>query len=550
MPETILQKDNEELRFLDNINIENRNNFLTQAEVISVEDNNIIVKVTDKCTTSIPLSDVKNIADIKPGVKFDVFVEQLEDSSGQIVVSRSKAEIVKKWKELYSSLIDGIIVNGVIKDKLVGGVSVDINGITAFLPASQIENTEVEDLDNYIGKDIDVIVTKINSKTKNVIVSHKLILDNAIKAQEKAILSQIEKGQIIEGIVDSIVPYGAFVNIGGISGLLHITDIAWTRINHPNEVLKVGDKIKVVVTECDSKNQKISFGLKYLTPSPWETIDTNKIKVGQIVEGKVVNVVDFGAFIEVVPGIEGLLHVSDLSWNIQAPAIKTLCKVGDVITTKILDLNIEDHKLSLGLKQLSADPWASDDFDTVMALGSKHLCEVIEIKPFGAIVKLENGLYGLIHETDFTWTKKPHRVEDFVKLHEKVEAVVLSYDKTSRKLSLGLKQLKENPWETYEQNFKEGSLHEGVVLKKQTNRFIIQLEDNMIGLLKKEHIPANIIVNVGDKIPVKVVDYDKNNMKINVVHEGFQYKKSNSHKQTSTQVNKKITFGDIYDTKE
>ena len=550
MPETILQKDNEELRFLDNVSIENRNNFLTQAEVISVEDTNVIVKVTEKCTTSIPLSDIKNISDLKAGVIFDVFVEQLEDSNGQIRVSRSKAEIVKKWKELYSSLMDGLIVNGVIKDKLVGGVSVDINGITAFLPASQIENTEVEDLDSYIGKDIDVIVTKINNRTKNVIVSHKLILDNALKAQEKVILSQIEKGQIIEGIVDSIVPYGAFVNIGGISGLLHITDISWTRISHPNDVLKVGDKIKVVVTECDRKNQKISLGLKYLTPSPWETMDTNKIKIGQIVEGKVVNVVDFGAFIEVAPGIEGLLHVSDLSWNIQTPAIKTLCKVGDMITTKIIDLNVEDHKLSLGLKQLSADPWDSDDFDTTMALGSKHLCEIIEIKPFGAIVKLENGLYGLIHETDFSWTKKPHRVEDFVKLHEKVEAVVLSSDKASRKLSLGLKQLKENPWETYEQHFKEGSLHEGVILKKQANGFSIQLEGNMVGLLKKEHIPANITAHVGDKIQVKIIDYDKNNMRINVVHKDSQYKKTNPVKPVPASTIKKVTFGDIYGTKE
>ena len=550
MTEAMSHDNSDELKFLNDTFIENRKNFLTQAEVIAIEEKNVIVQVTNKCTTFVPLNDLKNISDIKIGTTFDVFVEQLEDRSGQIIVSRSKAEIVKKWKELYLSLNEGAIVHGVIKDKLVGGVSVDINGIQAFLPASQIDDTEVEDFDNYIDKDIDVIVTKINNKTKNVIVSHKLILENALRAQEKAILSQIEKGQIIEGIVDSIVPYGAFVNIGGISGLLHITDISWIRINHPNEVLKVGDKIKVVVTECDSKNQKISFGLKYLTPSPWETLDKDKIKVGQIVTGKVVNIVDFGAFIEITPGIEGLLHVSDLSWNLQTPSIKTLCKVGDMITTKIIDLNVEEQKISLGLKQLSDDPWASEDFDNVMAVGSKHQCEVVEIKPFGAIVKLENGLYGLIHETDFAWDNKKHRTGDFVKLNDKVEAVVLSSDKASRKLSLGLKQLKENPWETYEKDFKEGSLHEATVLNKKNNGFFVQLEHNMVGLLKKEHIPANITVSVGEKMQVKIIDYDKENMKINVVHKDSQYNKSTVKKQSEKVVNNKVTFGDLYKTNE
>ena len=547
MAETILEKDNEELRFLDNINIENRNNFLTQAKVIAIDGKNVIIQVTDKCTTSVPLSDLKTIPDIKTGTVFDIFVEQLEDSMGQIIVSRTKAEIVKKWNELYASLNDGAIVKGIVKSKLVGGVSVDINGISAFLPSSQIENAEVDNLDAYIGKEMPVIVTKINTKTKNVIVSHKLILENAIKAKEKLIFEQLKIGDVVEGTVESICTYGAFVNAGGISGLLHIADISWTRISSPEDVLSVGDNIKVVVIDCDKKTQKVSFGLKYLTKSPWEELDKEKISVGKVVEGKVVNIVDYGAFIEVSPGIEGLLHVTDLSWNLQAPSIKTICKVGDMIKTKIIDLNEQDQKLSLGLKQLSDDPWSSEDFDNVMAINSIHECKVVDIKPFGAIVELENGVYGFIHTSDLSWTQTKPVIQDFVKVNDVIKAVVLSSDKGSRKLSLGVKQLKENPWEKYEKEFEEESLHEGTVLnfKRKTNFFMIQLEYDMVAMLRKDHLPASLSLNVGDKITVKVIEYDKIKMKINVVHKDYKYHKQSSAKQQEMKINKNVTFGDI-----
>lgn len=536
------------IKTLNVVSVNNENNFLTEVEVLAINEDNVVVRVTDKFTPVIPKSSLKDIKDLKIGSKFDVFIENKEDKNGQIVISRTKAEIVKKWKKLYDSLQKEVVLQGTVVDKLAGGLNVNINGILTFLPGSQIETKNIDNYDDYLGKDINVIVTKINKKTQNVIVSHKLIIEKQIKEQEKILFEQIEKGQIVEGTVTSIVPYGAFVDVGGIIGLIYITDISWIHINHPNEILKIGQKIKVVVLDCDIKTQKLSLGLKHLTPSPWENIDNNKFSVGTIVSGKIVNIVDYGAFLEIIPGVEGLIHISDLSWNIQTPKIDKIFKIGDIVKAKILDINITEKKISLGIKQLSEDPWSSDKIEEIMKEGTIHSCKIIDIKSFGCIVELENGIYGLLHENDLSWVQKKPKIESFVKINDKVDLIVLSFNKEERKISLGLKQKTENPWIISEKIFEIGSIHEGTVVKKTIKGFFVQFENGIEGFVNKTHLPENVKLDVQSKNVFKVIEYDPENCKMSVVYKDYKYDFHKNKKNNVTNV-KKMTLGDTFKMK-
>ena len=533
------------IKIFDVDSVSSENDFLTKVQVLAVNNDNVVVRVTDKFTPVIPKNALKDIKDLQVGTTFDVFIEKKEDKNGQIVISRAKAEIVKKWKMLYDSLNKEIVIQGVIVDKLAGGLMVNINGISTFLPGSQIETKTIDNYDDYLGKNIDVIVTKINKKTQNVIVSHKLINEKQIKEQEKLLFEQIEKGQIVEGTVTSIVPYGAFVDVGGIIGLVYITDISWAHINNPNEVLQIGQKIKVVVLECDVKSQKLSLGLKHLTPSPWEKIESDKYTVGTVVNGKIVNIVDYGAFLELIPGVEGLIHISDLSWNIQTPKIDKIFKIGDNVKAKILDINLQEKKISLGIKQLSEDPWNSENIEEIMKEGTIHSCKVVEIKSFGCIVELENGIYGLLHENDLSWIQKKPKIDSFVKVNDKIDLIVLSFNKEERKISLGLKQKTENPWVVSKGIFEVGSTHEGTVIKKTTKGFFVQFENNLEGFVSKSHIPENVKLDIQSKSSFKVIEYDPDNCKMFVVHKDYKY---DFKKQTKSDVPKmkKMTLGDTF----
>lgn len=537
-------KDDNLIKFFDNIEINNCNNSLLNVTVIDIVKEDVIIRLNPKFTPVIKKEDIKSVEDLKPGSNFDIFVEKMEDKNGQTVFSISEASYVKTWNLIYESLNNYIVLEGIATKKLTGGLIVDINGISVFLPGSQIEAKNVEDYDAYINKPISFIVTKINKKSLNVIVSHKLISEKEKEKKDKILISKIKKGEVYEGIVTNFEAYGAFVNIGGVTGLLYITDISWTRINHPSDVLEIGQKIKVVVTECDPEKSKLYLGLKYLTPSPWEEIKSKDYKKGDLVTGKIVNIESYGAFLEIIPGVEGLIHISDLSWNLITPKISDVFKINDKVTAKIIDINIEEKKISLGIKQMKDDPWNIDGINELMAVGTKHLCEVIDVKPFGYIVKTENELCGFLGEKELSWVEVAD-VEHFLKVGDKVELIVLNFNKEDRKLSFSLKRMQENPWEVCEKVFTVGSEHEGTVVRKNTKGFFVKFEKGICGFVDKKHIPNNISLEINNVYTFKIILYDKANFRMNIVHKDFKYDLAKSY-DMKPKINNGVTFGDTF----
>ncbi|QQR95128.1 MAG: 30S ribosomal protein S1 [Bacteroidota bacterium] len=498
-------------------------NTLTEHEVkmgsiISISDKEVVVNIGFKSDGMVPLSEFRHMPDLKVGDEIEVYVETREDKNGQLILSHKKARALKSWERVNEALEKDEIIQGYVKCRTKGGLIVDVFGIEAFLPGSQIDVKPIRDYDVFVGKTMEFKVVKINHEFKNVVVSHKVLIEEELESQKSEIMSKLEKGQVLEGTVKNITSYGVFMDLGGVDGLLHITDISWGRINHPDEVLKLDDKINVVILDFDEDKKRIALGLKQLTPQPWEALDQN-IQVGDKIKGKVVVLTDYGAFIEVIPGVEGLIHVSEMSWSQHLRSPQDFLKVGDEIETVILTLDREERKMSLGLKQLMPDPWVN--IMEKYPVGSKHTVKVRSLTNFGVFVELEEGIDGLIHISDLSWAKKIKHPAEFTKVGENIEVVVLEVDSEHRRLSLGHKQLEENPWDTYETIFRVDTVHSGVVGKvTDKGATIIFPSFGVEGfapyrhLMKENGTPAK----AEETLDFKVIEFSKENKKIVVSH--------------------------------
>ncbi len=450
-----------EAQYADTFNQVNQGEII-EGTVVSINNKDVVLNVGFKSDGLVSLSEFRDLPELQVGDKVDVFVESQEDANGQLVLSRKRAKTQKSWEAINEALENDAIITGFVKSRTKGGLIVDIKGVEAFLPGSQIDIKPIRDYDVYVGKTMEFKVVKINHEFKNVVVSHKVLIENDLENQKSEIVAKLEKGQVLEGTVKNITDFGVFIDLGGVDGLLHITDISWGRIEHPKEVLSLDQTINVVVLDFDDEKKRIALGLKQLSEHPWESLDT-ALEVGSKVKGKIVTVADYGAFLEIIPGVEGLIHVSEMSWSQNLRSPQEFLKVGDEIEAQILTLDRDERKMSLGIKQLTPDPWKN--ITERYPVGSKQTAVVKNMTNFGVFVELEEGIDGLIHISDLSWSKKINHPNEFTKVGETLDVVVLELDEENRKLSLGHKQLEENPWDTFETIFTEGSIHEGTVIK-------------------------------------------------------------------------------------
>jgi len=492
-------------------------NELVSGYIVAISEREIVVNVGFKSDGIISKNEFKDLADVKVGDTVEVYVENTEDENGQLILSRKRAIQEKAWEHILKAMEEGTILTGLVKNRTKGGLVVDVMGIDAFLPGSQIDVKPIKDYDQYVGKDMEFKIVKVNDVFKNVVISHKALIEDDIEAQKSDILSKLEKGQVLEGIVKNIAPFGVFVDLGGIDGLLHITDISWGRINHPEELLKLDQKINVVVLEFDDEKKRISLGMKQLTEHPWDTLGEN-IKIGEKVAGKVVTVADYGAFIEIKPGVEGLVHVSEMSWSSHLRSPHDFLKAGDDVEAIVLSLDKEEHKMSLGIKQLTPDPWAS--IVEKYKVGSKHNGTVKNLTSYGLFIELEEGVDGLIHVSDLSWTKKIKHPSEFIKKDEKIDVVVLEVDAENRRLSLGHKQLEENPWDTFETIFKLGSNHEGTVTSQNDKGANVQLQYGIEGFAPKRHLVKENggKIKEDEVLTFEVIEFNKESKSIVLSH--------------------------------
>ncbi|MCD4730311.1 MAG: 30S ribosomal protein S1, partial [Bacteroidales bacterium] len=447
----------------------------------------------------------------------EVYVENQEDATGQLVLSHKKARILRSWERINTAYDKDEIINGYVKCRTKGGLIVDVFGIEAFLPGSQIDVKPIRDYDVFVDKTMEFKVVKINHEYKNVVVSHKALIEDELEAQKAEIISKLEKGQVLEGTVKNITSYGVFIDLGGVDGLIHITDLSWGRINHPEEIVELDQKIKVVILDFDDNKKRIALGLKQLTPHPWEALDA-KMKIGDKVKGKVVVIADYGAFIEIAPGVEGLIHVSEMSWSQHLRTAQDFLKVGDEVEAVILTLDREERKMSLGIKQSIPDPWI--DIKGRYPVNSKHTSIVRNFTNFGIFVELEEGVDGLIHISDLSWSKKIKHPAEFTKISEEIEVVVLDVDEENRRLSLGHKQLEENPWDVFESVFTLGSEHKGTIIEMNEKGAVVALPYGVEGFVPKRHLAKedNTPAKVDEGLDVKVIEFSKENKKIILSH--------------------------------
>lgn len=492
-------------------------NELVSGYIVAISDREIVVNVGFKSDGIISKNEFKDLTDVKVGDKVEVYVENTEDENGQLILSRKRAIQEKAWEHIIKAMEEGTVLTGLVKTRTKGGLVVDVMGIDAFLPGSQIDVKPIKDYDQYVGKDMEFKIVKVNDIFKNVVISHKALIEDDIEAQKSDILSKLEKGQVLEGVVKNIAPFGVFVDLGGIDGLLHITDISWGRINHPEEVLKIDQKINVVVLEFDDEKKRISLGMKQLSEHPWDSL-ADTIKVGEKVKGKVVTVADYGAFIEIKPGVEGLVHVSEMSWSSHLRSPHDFLKAGDDVEAVVLSLDKEEHKMSLGIKQLTPDPWAS--IVEKYKVGSKHTGTVKNLTSYGLFIELEEGVDGLIHVSDLSWTKKIKHPSEFIKKDEKIDVVVLEVDAENRRLSLGHKQLEENPWDTFETIFTLGSQHEGTVISQNDKGANVQLQYGIEGFAPKRHLVKENGGKIKDDevLVFEVIEFNKESKSIVLSH--------------------------------
>ena len=491
---------------------------IVEGTVVAITDREVVVNIGFKSDGVIPASEIRYNPDIKVGDKIEVYVESQEDSNGQLILSHKKARILKSWERVNQAYESQEVITGYVKSRTKGGLIVTVfDNIEAFLPGSQIDVKPIRDYDVFVDKPMEFKVVKINHEYKNVVVSHKALIEDEIEAQKAEIIAKLEKGQVLEGTVKNIVSYGVFVDLGGVDGLIHITDLSWGRISHPEEIVHLDEKINVVILDFDEKANRIALGLKQLTPHPWNALDPN-LKVGDKVKGKVVVVADYGAFVEIMPGVEGLIHVSEMSWSQHLRTAHDFLKVGDEVESVILTLDREERKMSLGIKQLMPDPWLS--ILEKYPVGSKHTATVRNFVNFGIFVEMEEGVDGLIHISDLSWSKKIKHPAEFTKIGEKIDVVVLEVDVENRRLSLGHKQLEENPWDVFESIFTINSIHKGTVMSVNDKGAVIALPYGVEGFAPARHLEKEdkTKAKVDETLDFKVIEFSKENKKIIVSH--------------------------------
>ena len=498
---------------LSNVNVGE----VVEGTVTGVNKREVIVNVGYKSEGIIPVSEFRYNPDLKVGDKIEVYVESAEDKNGQLALSHKKARQLKSWDRVNEALEKDEIIKGYIKCRTKGGMIVDVFGIEAFLPGSQIDVKPIRDYDVYVDKTMEFKVVKINQEFRNVVVSHKALIEAELEAQKQVIMSKLEKGQILEGTVKNITSYGVFVDLGGVDGLIHITDLSWGRVNHPEEIVALDQKINVVILDFDEAKKRIALGLKQLTPHPWEALDQT-LKVGDKVKGRGVVMADYGAFVEIAPGVEGLIHVSEMSWSQHLRSAQEFMKVGDEVEAVILTLDREERKMSLGIKQLTPDPW--ENIEVKYPVGTKTTAKVRNFTNFGVFVEIEEGIDGLIHISDLSWTKKVKHPGEFTSVGADIEVVVLEIDKENRRLSLGHKQLEENPWNEFENQYSVDSIHEGTITEMTDKGAVVALGENIEGFC-----PARQLVKedgttpkTGDKLNFKILEFSKATKRITLSH--------------------------------
>lgn len=505
-----------EAQYADTFNQVNQGEII-EGTVVSINNKDVVLNVGFKSDGLVSLSEFRDLPELKVGDKVDVFVESQEDANGQLVLSRKRAKTQKSWEAINEALENDAIITGFVKSRTKGGLIVDIKGVEAFLPGSQIDIKPIRDYDVYVGKTMEFKVVKINHEFKNVVVSHKVLIENDLENQKSEIVAKLEKGQVLEGTVKNITDFGVFIDLGGVDGLLHITDISWGRIEHPKEVLSLDQTINVVVLDFDDEKKRIALGLKQLSEHPWESLDT-ALEVSSKVKGKIVTVADYGAFLEIIPGVEGLIHVSEMSWSQNLRSPQEFLKVGDEIEAQILTLDRDERKMSLGIKQLTPDPWKN--ITERYPVGSKQTAVVKNMTNFGVFVELEEGIDGLIHISDLSWSKKINHPNEFTKVGETLDVVVLELDEENRKLSLGHKQLEENPWDTFETIFTEGSIHEGTVIKVGDKGDIVALQYGVEGFCPSKHSVKEdgSSLKVDEVTSFKIIEFNKENKRLVISH--------------------------------
>ena len=490
---------------------------VVEGTVISVDKKEVVVNIGYKSDGIIPASEFRYNPELKVGDKVEVYVEDQEDKKGQLVLSHKKARLSKSWELINKALDNDEIIQGYIKCRTKGGMIVDVFGIEAFLPGSQIDVHPIRDYDVFVGKTMEFNVVKINQEFRNVVVSHKALIEAELEAQKKEIISHLEKGQVLEGTVKNITSYGVFVDLGGVDGLVHITDLSWGRVSDPHEVVALDQKINVVILDFDEEKKRIALGVKQLTPHPWDSLDA-ELKVGDHVKGKVVVIADYGAFVEIQPGVEGLIHVSEMSWSQHLRSAQEFLHVGDEVEAVILTLDRQERKMSLGIKQLKEDPWES--IEQKYPVGSKHTAKVRNFTNFGIFVELEEGVDGLIHISDLSWTKKVKHPSEFTTVGAEIEVVVLEIDKENRRLSLGHKQLEENPWDKYEELYVPGSVHQGTITEMMDKGAVITLDEGGEGFATPKHLTKedNSQAKQGESLSFKVIEFNKETRRIILSH--------------------------------
>ena len=530
-----------------------------EGTIVAINDREVVVNVGAKSDGVIPVAEVRYNPDLKAGDKIEVYVESQEDANGQLMLSHRKARILKSWDRVNEAYNNQEIITGYGKSRTKGGLIVTVfDNIEAFLPGSQIDVKPIRDYDVYVDKQMEFKVVKINHEYKNVVVSHKALIEDEIEAQKAEIISHLEKGQVLEGVVKNITSYGVFVDLGGVDGLIHITDLSWGRISHPSEVVQLDQKINVVILDFDETKRRIALGLKQLTPHPWDALDPN-LKEGDHIKGKVVVLADYGAFVEVMPGVEGLIHVSEMSWSQHLRSAQDFLKVGDEVEAVILTLDRENRKMSLGLRQLMPDPWLT--IAEKYPVGSKHTATVRNFTNFGIFVELEEGVDGLIHISDLSWSKKIKHPAEFTKIGEKIDVVVLEVDADNRRLSLGHKQLEDNPWDVYESLFTVGSVHQGKIVNLSDKGATVILPYDVEAFAPMRHLDKEDKTKArqGETLDFKVIEFNKDSKKIIVSHtRTFQEgkdevreggdNKERATKKTVKQINdnlEKTTLGDL-----
>ena len=490
---------------------------VVEGKVISIDKKEVIVNIGYKSDGIISASEFRYNPELKIGDVVEVYVENPEDKKGQLVLSHKKARLSKSWERVNAALDNQEIIQGYIKCRTKGGMIVDVFGIEAFLPGSQIDVHPIRDYDQFVGKTMEFKVVKINQEYRNVVVSHKALIEAELEAQKKEIIAKLEKGQILEGIVKNITSYGVFVDLGGVDGLIHITDLSWGRVDDPHKVVELDQKINVVILDFDDEKKRIALGLKQLTPHPWDALDA-ELKVGDHIKGKVVVIADYGAFVEIQPGVEGLIHVSEMSWSQHLRSAQEFLKVGDEIEAVILTLDRDERKMSLGIKQLKEDPW--ETIEVKYPVGSKHNAKVRNFTNFGVFVELEEGVDGLIHISDLSWTKKVKHPSEFTQVGASIDVIVLDIDKENRRLSLGHKQLEDNPWDVFETVYTVGSIHQGKITEMLEKGAVVSLEKGVEGFATPKHLVKEdgSQATLNEELPFKVIEFNKDSKRIILSH--------------------------------